>query len=62
VEYQCYSFPLHHTPHLFEFRNPIAILQLSSDLLVSESRNNVVFENLIVIRNWIASLVKVARP
>jgi hypothetical protein len=62
VEYQCYFFSFYHIPHLFEFRNPIATLQLCSDLLVSESRNNVVFEKLIVICNWIASLVKVARP
>jgi hypothetical protein len=47
---------------MFEFRNPIATLQLCSVLLVSESRNNVVFEKSIVICNWIASLVKVARP
>jgi hypothetical protein len=62
VEYRCYSFSFYQTPHLFEFRNPIATLQLCSVLLVCESRNNVVFEKLIVIRNWIASLVKVARP
>jgi hypothetical protein len=47
---------------MFEFRNPIATLQLCLVLLVSESRNNVVFKKLIVIRNWIASLVKVTRP
>jgi hypothetical protein len=62
VEYQCYSFSFYHTSHLLEFRNPIAILQLCSVLLVNESRNNVVFEKLIVSCNWIASLVKVARP
>jgi hypothetical protein len=47
---------------MFEFCDPIATLLLYSVLLVSESRNNVVSEKLMVIRNWIASLVKVARP
>jgi hypothetical protein len=55
-------FFVYYTPHLFEFCNPIATLQLCSVLLVSESRNNVVFEKLMVIGKWIASLVKVARP